>query len=104
MRRPLRCPSVAELVCGKGPDLEFPFGLQLQRGFVPPGQLLGVVKGFVNGSNARRFWSRAAGAAEMCVLALFLIFLIRPAGVPDPLHVGADWSWSLVCLIAAAPI
>ena len=47
------------------------------------------------------------GAREVvytCLLAGFVVCLIWPASVPDPFRVGPDRSWSLLCLLTAAPI
>src|SRR6185295_5657141 len=38
------------------------------------------------------------------VLTAFLLCLIWPADVPDPFYAGTAWSWSVLCLLAAAPL
>ena len=51
-------------------------------------------------------WLHANGgdAIRLGLLTAFLLCLIWPADVPDPFHAGNAWSWTVLCLLAAAPI
>lgn len=42
-------------------------------------------------------------AIQAALLIALTILLIQPQGVPDPLSVGADMSWTILCLLAALP-
>jgi O-Antigen ligase len=46
----------------------------------------------------------AVRAAQAVCLAGFLLLLMGPFDVPDPLGVGADFSWALICLAAAVAV
>ncbi|MEO8260260.1 MAG: O-antigen ligase family protein [Acidobacteriota bacterium] len=51
-----------------------------------------------------RVHSGAAAALRLGLLSAFLLLLIWPAGVADPFRAGSAWSWTVVCLLTAAPI
>jgi O-antigen ligase len=47
-------------------------------------------------------WTSSVGAVQFACFFVWLALLVRPADVPDPLALGAWWSWTAVCLAAAA--
>src|SRR5207253_2468556 len=51
-------------------------------------------------------WTRRSPvvvAIQGALLVAMTVLLIQPKAVPDPFRVGASLSWTVICLIAAAP-